>query len=176
MSLFELLIVMIIIGIVYSIGIFTIKKEKVLTPTMNISTLRTTLLSLSQPSEIRIVCDISCQECSVYSANSKELTTLHLDSNDTISRYGFDRFGDLKELGNIVTRTKEGLSQGCFEMSLRPDGTVSPLILKSNQKFYAYTPLGGNKPFITESEEELRSFLFNESLYPTKGDETYGAY
>lgn len=176
MTLFELLVVMTIVGIVYSIGIFTLKKEKVLAPNMKITTLKTTLLSLSQPSEIRMVCDIPCQECRVYTSGAKLLTTLHLESSTKIFRYGFDRFGALKGWGNVVARTEKGLSQGCFEISLRPDGTITPLLLKSNHTFYAYTPMGGDKPYITDDEDKLREFLFNESFYPLRGDDTYGTH
>jgi len=114
--------------------------------------------------------------CRVFSMDSKLLTTLHLQSNETVQRYGFNRFGELKPLGNVVARTEEGLEQGCFEMLLHPDGSVTPVILKSNHKFYAYTPMGGDKPYIAGSEEELRHFLFNESLYPMRGDDSYGAH
>ncbi|MCX6061297.1 MAG: type II secretion system protein [Campylobacterales bacterium] len=176
MTLFELLVVMTIVGIIYSIGIFTLKKEKVTATTMSISTLKTTLLSLSQSSEIRMFCDTSCTQCRVFSNEGKAITVLHLHSNETIQRYGFDRFGELKLLGNTVARTEEGLEQGCFEMSLRPDGSVTPVILKSNNKFYAYTPIGGDKPYIAGSEEALRNILFNESYYPLRGDDVYGTF
>lgn len=91
-------------------------------------------------------------------------------------RYGFNRFGELRVLGKVVARTDNGLSQGCFEMSLLPDGSVTPLILKSNNKFYAYAPLGGDKPYITYSEESLRKFVFDETLYPQRGDDIYGTH
>lgn len=176
MTLFELLVVMTIIGIVYSVGIFTLKKEKVTAATMNVSTLKTTLLALSQSNEIRMLCTISCQECQVFSKEGKVLTTARLKSNGTILRYGFNRFGELRAWGNVVGQTGGVLSQGCFEMSLHPDGSVSPLILKNNNKFYAYTPLGGDKPYIAVSEEALRKFIFNETLYPLRGDDTYGTH
>lgn len=176
MTLFELLVVMIIIGVVYSIGVFTLKKEKTFTATMSVLTLKTTLVALSASSDIRMLCDTSCHECRIYSGNAKVLSTLQLDSDSAIYRYGFNRFGELKRLGDVVGRTERGLRQGCFELSLRPDGSTSPLILKSNQKFYAYTPLGGSKPYITDSEEALRKYIFNDSLYPLRGEDLYGAF
>jgi len=176
MTLFELLVVMTIVGIVYSIGIFTLKKEKVTASTMNISTLKTTLLSLSQSNEIRMFCDTSCSKCRVFSNEGKVIRVLNLHSKETIRRYGFNRFGELKLLGNTVAQTEEGLKQGCFEMSLRPDGSVTPLILKNNNNFYAYTPIGGDKPYVAGNEGALRNFFFNESLYPLRGDDSYGAH
>lgn len=174
MTLFELLIIVTIIGIVYSVGLFTMKKEKLNTATMNVSTLKTTLLALSQSSEIRLHCDVACHNCSVVSADDKVLTTLHLQSDNEITRYGFDRFGELNKLGNVVTNINGTLRQGCFEMTLYPDGTVTPLILKKHDTFYAYTPMGSNKPYVTKNEEALRKFIFNETFYPLKGDDYYG--
>jgi prepilin-type N-terminal cleavage/methylation domain-containing protein len=176
MTLFELLIVMTIVGIVYSIGIFTLKKENITSPTLTILTLKTTLLSLGQSSEIRLICGTSCQECQVVSNDGKVLTDARLQSKGTISRYGFNRYGELQVWGKTVTHINGNLSQECFEFSLHPDGTVTPLILKNNDKFYAYIPLGDDKPYITESEEDLRKHIFDESLYPLRGDETYGIH
>ncbi|MDP3302461.1 MAG: type II secretion system protein [Sulfuricurvum sp.] len=175
MTLFELLIVVTIIGIVYSVGLFTMKKEKINTAIMNISTLKTTLLALSPSSEIRLHCDVACHDCSVISEGDKVLTTLHLQSDNDISRYGFDRFGELNKLGNTVSNVNGVLQQGCFEMTLYPDGTATPLILKKQDTFYAYTPMGGDKPYIAKNEEALRRFIFNETLYPLRGDDYYGA-
>lgn len=174
MTLFELLVVMTIIGIVYSIGLFTLKKEKVTAATMTISTIKSTLGALEHSDEIRMVCDESCQECQVYSTDDTPLTTLHLSSDETPVRYGFDHLGELKPLGNVVTRIGGELRQGCFEATLRSDGTFSPLILKSKQTFYVYTPLGGDKPFVTKSKEALRQFIFNEEHTPLRLDDYYG--
>lgn len=66
------------------------------------------------------------------------------------------------------------LTQGCFEVSLSPAGVITPLILKNNNTFYVYTPLGDNKPYMSTSDEEVRKFIFNESHYPLKRDEFYG--
>lgn len=176
MSLFELLIVMTIIGVVYSIGVFTIKKEKATAPVLSLTTLKTTLSALSQSGEIRLLCDAMCQECRVFSSEGKLLTTAHLQSNGTVKRYGFNRFGELREWGNVVAQGEGKLTQGCFEMSLHSDGTITPLILKNNNIFYVYTPLGEDKPYMSGNEEEVRKFLFNEALYPLKGDDAYGTH
>lgn len=175
MTLFELLIVMTVIGIVYSIGLFTLKKEKVTVSSMNVMNIKSTLASLEHSGEIRMVCGESCQECRVYSVDDTLLATFRFQSDGTPMRYGFDQFGELKPLGAIVTRTGGELRQGCFEVSLHPDGTLSPLILKSKQTFYGYTPLGEDKPFVAKSEDALRQLLFNEANAPLKLDDYYGA-
>ena len=174
MTLFELLVVMTIVGIVYSVGIFTLKKEKVTHAKMSLSTLKTTLLSLSNSNNLRMVCNTHCNECQIYTNDGEMITTMDLHSDGTIKRYGFNRFGELQSWGNVISKTDKGLSQGCFELSLLPDRTVTPLILKNKDTFYAYTPLGGDKPYITHNEEVLKEFLFNVDAYPLSWGDTYG--
>lgn len=176
MSLFEILIVMTIIGIVYSIGMVTLKKEKANSTVLSLSTLKTTLMAFSQPGEIRLLCEASCRECRVFSSDGKRLITAFLQSDGSIKRYGFNRFGELEEWGNVIARSEGKMTQGCFELLLYPDGTITPLILKNNNTFYVYTPLGDDKPYTTKSEEKVRQWLFNEALYPLKGDDAYGTH
>jgi prepilin-type N-terminal cleavage/methylation domain-containing protein len=175
MSLFELIVVVMIVGILYSLAIFTLKKEKVIPLTMSLSSIKTTLLSFSQQSEIRMVCDISCQECSIFDHNANLLTTLTLVSEGPVQRYGFNRFGELQRWGNAVVSHEGRLSEGCFEVTLSPDGLITAFILKSKNTFYVYTPLGDAKPYITTSEEAVRKFVFDESTYPLRGDSYYGS-
>ncbi len=176
MTLFELLVVMTIIGIVYSIGIFTFRKEKVIHTKMSLSTLKTSLLSISNTSNLRMICETHGNKCHIYSNDGKMITTISLHSNGSIIRYGYDRYGELKSWGDVVSHTNKGLTQACFEMILGTDGSISPLILKSNNTYYAYTPLGGDKPYITKNEEALKNFIFNDSLYPLAQSSTYGIY
>lgn len=172
MTLFELLIVMMIVGIVYSVGMIALKKENITVSSVTLSDLKNTLASLAQTGQIRMVCDLSCKECRVWSESATPLATVRLKADDPIERYGFDRFGELKKLGNIVTRSGGTLRQECFEYVLYPDGTSSPLILKNDQKYYVYTPLA-KKPFVAGSEEALRKFVFDEAHYPLRGDVYY---
>ncbi|MDP3119449.1 MAG: hypothetical protein Q8N01_03400 [Sulfuricurvum sp.] len=174
MSLFELIIVVIIVGVVYSLAIFTLKKENAIPSTMSLSSIKTTLLSFSQQSPITMTCDVSCEKCRIFDHNSNILTTLTLVSDAPIHRYGFNRLGELQRWGSAVIPRAGTLTEECFELTLSPDGVITPLILKSDNTFYVYTPLGDNKPYISSSEEEVRNYLFDESSYPLNGDDFYG--
>jgi prepilin-type N-terminal cleavage/methylation domain-containing protein len=176
MSLFELIVVVIIIGVVYSLAVISLKSEKAITSTMSLSSLKTTLLSLSRQREIRMLCDVACRECRIYDHEGKLLRRLVLDSDTPIHRYGFNRFGELQRWGDAVMAIEGRLIQGCFEITLSPDGTITPLILKNNTTFYLYTPLGEDKPYVSSSEEEVRKFIFNESHYPLTAESFYGTY
>lgn len=175
MTLFELLVVMTIVGVVYSIGIFTLKKERATASRTTLSSLKSSLSALSQPTKVRLVCDLSCKECRIWSADETALGKVHIQAEGAIERYGFDRFGELKKYGNVVTKTEGNLHQECFEYTLYPDGSTSPLLLKNKDRFYLYTPLGGDKPYIARNEEALKAFLFDQNRYPMKSDDYYAA-
>lgn len=175
MTLFELLVVMIIIGVVYSLALFTLKKEKATAATVTLSGLYPALASQNRSGGLRMVCDLSCRDCRVYTREDALHSTLRLKIEGEIERYGFDRFGQLRRWGPSLGSIKGTMEQSCFEYTLHPDGTASPLILKHNTLFYAFTPLQGDKPFITGNEEALRAHIYNVNRYPLRGDDYYGA-
>lgn len=176
MTLFELLIVMVIIGVVYSIGIFTLKTEKPPTEFLTLSSLKTTLLALSSSGGRELVCDDTRQECDLYTSDKKRVTTLRLHVSGPIMRYGFNPQGELRMLGNTIIGNNAKSFSKSFSIGLNSDGTVTPLILKNNNTFYAYTPLGGNQPFVTMNEDKLRKYIFNDPFYPLKRDDAYGSF
>lgn len=173
MSLFELLIVMIIVGVVYSIGLFTVNTEKAVSSSIKASELKSALTALDHNKKIRLICDIGCHQCRVLDAQDSVIASIRLSSDGPLQRYGFDRLGELRPLGKALTSIDNKLSMECFEFTLYPDGTSSPFILKDNASYYLYTPLQGEKPFITGSAETLRLHLFDELRYPLKSEQYY---
>lgn len=175
MTLFELLVVMSIVGIVYSIGIFAMDKKDFTTSDISLPTLKKALSALEHTGKITLFCHSGCDECTVLTDHGKNTLSVRLRSSGEITRYGFDRFGELHPLGPVVTRVHGKMEEGCFAYSLYPDGTSSPLIVKEANRFYAYTPLGGDVPFVTDSEEALKDYIHDEKRYPLTSDGYYAA-
>lgn len=176
MTLFELLIVIMIVGIVYSLGLFTVQKERVASTTVPLSDIKTSLTAMEHSGTIRLVCDSSCRDCRILDAKQSPIGYLRLQSEGFPKRYAFDRYGELRPIGTPIIRTDKGLEEACFDFTLFPDGTSSSLILKDNDSFYAYTPLTDQKPYITGSTDALRRFVFDEHRYPMKQDDVYGQH
>lgn len=174
MSLFELLVVMIIVGIIYSIGMFTLKKGGITAPTLTLATLKSTLDSFEHSGSIRMICDSPCDTCRVRSADGTLLSTMNLSREGDVFRYEFDRYGTLRAMEEAVAQEDGKMEQVCFEFSLYADGTVTPLLVKNGETFYLYTPLGGETPLITRNEEVLREALFDEKHYPLTEESYYG--
>lgn len=173
MTIFELLVVMLIIGIVYSIGFISFKKETFLTSSIKPSEIKSTLMALEYQGRIRLICDESCQDCSVLNSKNEKIASLRLISKTPLQRYGFDRYGELRPLGKSISNIDNQLIQTCFEYSINADGTSTPLIVKDQTSYFLYGPLQGEKPFITTSAEKLKMVLFNEANYPVSSDLYY---
>jgi prepilin-type N-terminal cleavage/methylation domain-containing protein len=175
MTLFELLVVMTIMGIVYSIAIFVVKKEDISTTNITLMTLKKRLLEMEPSGKIEIFCSQGCHECLIKQGKTNNLTKIKLETTGEIINYNLDRFGELYPRNAIISHINGKTEQGCFNYVLNPDGTSSFLLLKEGQNFYLYTPMGGETPFVAQSEEALKEFLHNESIYPLKSDEYYGS-
>lgn len=174
-SLIELLIVLLIIGAVSSVALFALKRSSVASPPLNLSTLKTILINSSEGSQATLVCDSDCKTCEIrFDASDKRLP-LTLQNEGEIFRYAFDRNGDLRPTGRPIIADSEGFKEGCFSMSVSSDGIISPLILKNGQTFYAYTPLGGDTPTVSRSEESIRDLFYDEALMPLRNGSYYGA-
>lgn len=171
MSLFELLVVMVIVGIVYSLVVFSIRTEKATVSEVPLDALKKTLEALDYDGKLRLFCDSGCEECRLYRDDAPSSSSFRLKTGHSIQRYGFNRFGDLEPLEPVVSDNHQHMEPGCFEYTLYPDGSSSFLLLKSADTYYLYTPLGGEKPFMTQSEERLKEALFSTSLYPLTRDD-----
>lgn len=174
-SLIELLVVLLIMGVVSSIAIFALRKSNIATPPTTLSTLKNNLFSLSNGTPSTLICTAACQHCFIRTENSSDTIPISLKKEGEITRYGFDRYGELRPMGNAVIPTEKGYKEVCFTLKYSPEGFFSPLILKNNQTFYAYTPLGNMEPLITQSEEKVRALFYDEAIIPTQNGNYYGA-
>jgi prepilin-type N-terminal cleavage/methylation domain-containing protein len=173
MSLFELLVVMTIIGVVYSVAIFSLDKKEIMKTDTTLLNLKKNLSAFGHTGKIQMICDLEGKECRVVTENDKIASKLKLISEGKVTRYGIDRFGELYPMDPTIVHANSKTEQASFTYTLYPDGTATALILKDDKNFYLYTPLGDELPFVTDSEEALKDFLYNEAHYPLKMDDYY---
>jgi hypothetical protein len=175
MSLIELLVVLIIIGAVSSIALYTLQKSPISSPAVSLATLKKVLWASSEGSNASLICTLDCRECSIRFEQSKKILPLSFKKEGEIVRYGFDRYGELRPLGHPIISTEKGYREISFALTVTSNGLFSPLILKNNHTFYAYTPLGNDEPLITQSEEKVRELFYNEDIAPIRNGSYYGA-
>lgn len=175
MSLIELLVVLFIIGLVSSVAIFSLKKSEIIASPSTLSTLKKNLIAASEGRSSTLICKKGCQECFIRIEGSDKILPLSFNKEGEIIRYGFDRYGELRPMGSMVIPVEKGYEEVCFSLSYSSEGISSPLILKNNETFYVYTPLGGTEPLVTQNKEEIRDFIYPEDLTPMRNGSYYGA-
>ncbi|MGD9717521.1 MAG: prepilin-type N-terminal cleavage/methylation domain-containing protein [Sulfuricurvum sp.] len=173
MSLIELLVVLVVMGIASSIALFALKKSGSTVSTVSLQSLKKTVLPLTEGEDAVLVCAADCKTCTLRFSDPKKTLPLTLKNTEGSIRYGFDLQGELHPLGRQIVSTQEGYEESCFSWTISAEGIVSPLILKKEQTFYAFSPLGGDRPVVSTNEETIRKFFYNETYYPMKRGDYY---
>ncbi|MEN4053651.1 MULTISPECIES: prepilin-type N-terminal cleavage/methylation domain-containing protein [Sulfurimonas] len=130
-SLIELMIVIVIIGVVYTLVVTNIhqapQQQKA---QLSLKNLKEYLLAFSHDNKpVRLLCKDSCQKCTLYSEKEK----LQEDINflqDAPQCYRYDFF-----LGPLSVE-----DNNCFDFSVDSDGVSTQIFVAYKGKVYDYTP------------------------------------
>ncbi len=130
-TLIELMIVIVIIGIVYSLAISKIKEPlKKTTQKPTLLTLKSYLSGFMQGAEkVSIVCGDRCTECTIYRDN-KLVSKIDSFVDANIKSYRYDFF-----LGAVALPKHEN----CFTFSVYKNGISNQIIVVDKGKAYDYT-------------------------------------
>ena len=165
-TLIELIIVITIMGMVASLVSSRLSNLEnnnsvVLTP----ATLKNYLSALHSTHRLDLLCYENCTQCDLWEGDKKIRTSLVLENKAPLKPHRFNRYGHLIPADPAIRQDTEGMRSGCFEFSLYPDGTTTPLILESDGHFIAYPPL--SEAPISGNEEQLRTRLYDTTLMNT---------
>ena len=144
-TLIELMIVIVIIGVVYTLALSKIKapEEKTLKePTL--LTLKSYLLDfMGKAEKVSLVCDDECKKCTI-SQDGKKIKTIQSFLENDVERYRYDFF-----LGAVALPQQEG----CFSFSVQKSGVSDQVFVLYKQKAYDYMNYF-EKPKVYDSLEE----------------------
>ncbi len=129
-TLIELMIVIVIIGVVYTLAISKIKAPmKKITQKPTLLTLKSYLLGFMQDGKrVSLVCDDVCKECTIYRDN-KKLSTIESFVDESVESYRYDFF-----LGAMALPKRES----CFSFSIDRDGVSDQVFVLYKEKAYDY--------------------------------------
>lgn len=175
MTILELLIVMTIIGSIYSVAIFSFKKQNINMPSFSLLNMKKNLFSIERAGKKTIFCNIDSSDCKIIINNESKSSSVKLEHDGEIIQYSFTIDGELKPLGISLNNIGNKINENSFEYTINPNGVSSFLILKNKDTFYLYTPLMEELPFVTKSEEELKTKVYSESIFPVRRDDYYAA-
>ncbi|WP_457747130.1 prepilin-type N-terminal cleavage/methylation domain-containing protein [Sulfurimonas sp.] len=129
-SLIELMIVIVIIGVVYTLVIIKLDKTKENESLASLSTLKAYLKSFSpEHQEVELLCQDSCDECFIY-VDGKKQNVVESFFDDSILLYTY-RYNEGAE---------QKSSNSCFDFKLDANGISDQLMIVYGGYVYDYTP------------------------------------
>jgi len=129
-SLVELMIVIVIVGVVYTLAITNLKAPKAEDRTFSLKTLKEDLHSFSKDNKsVRLLCQENCQDCALYS-DGKKLQDFKSFFTKEVSFYRYDFFQGMIALQR----------DSCFDFTVDANGVSDQVIIVYDTKAYDYTP------------------------------------
>ena len=143
-TLFELIIVVLLIGILY--GVFINKMQKSsggnIPESVTLETLKSTLALFPAVRKREVVCTEPCKECTVFIDGNpvKETTFSLFDTAPTVWKK--DRYGQLKRVKFLPLYDPDSERKDvCFRYRLFRNGSGSSFIVQTDEKhYYVFKP------------------------------------
>ena len=141
-SLVELMIVIVIIGVVYSLAVSKLKSvdEEKLAPTL--ANLKEYLLSYLEADAKRaqLLCLDGCESCSIYVDGVKQEEDIEAFFDASIEVYRYDFVQGAVQKKDAVFFNKEGREEDvCFSFSMDKNRVSDQVIVVYKEKAYDYT-------------------------------------
>ena len=134
------MIVIVIVGVVYTLAVTKLKSvgSEVATPTL--STLKEYLTSLNKEhTGVRILCLDDCHECVIYNDGVK-VQALENFLDSTVERYRYDFLQGTVLLRDEIYFNAEGQDENvCFSFSIDKNNVSDQIIVVYKEKAYDYT-------------------------------------
>ena len=162
-SLIELLIVIVIIGVVYTLAVTKLQTVQEGEMTPSLSNLKEYLVSfLKEGEEAQILCFDDCSECSIY-VDTQKIKDIESFIDSSVERYRYDAlFGPVAIKSDIFFNNEGRQEDVCFSLSVDRHLVADQVMVVYKEKVYDYTPYF-EKPFeydyieeAVEAKEKLR--------------------
>jgi prepilin-type N-terminal cleavage/methylation domain-containing protein len=142
-TLFELMVVVMIIGIVYSLVLGTFNPKNSI-KIANLKNIKQGLLPhWKKGHKVEFYVYDKCSKSIVYiNGEPKENIKPDIQNSlfDKIKVYKKDRYGDKTELEFTPVKLENKIYKSCFKYTIFPNGSSSSYIIYSNKKYYILYP------------------------------------
>jgi len=159
-TLFELILVIVIIGVVYTLFIQNIDKLQ-RTQSIGIEQLSEHLKTFQDKNEVSLICIDECKKCEIYVDKNATKQYLELFKEEVIS-YEVDKDGQLEKRKYLPIYDEREEIEVCLKFTLFKNGSVSETILEYNEDIY-YFPTYFGKMQKFETLDGLKEY-FQERL------------
>ena len=169
-SLIELLIVVLIVGIVYTIAVTNFSALKEGKVKLSLSNLKPYLDKLKKAHKAELICLDECKSCNVYvdgvlDTNASEEFEEFLDEDVKVYRYDAN-FGLVNLQNKVFFNSKGTQEEICFSLSMDKNGVSEQLIVEYKDKFYDFsTYFTSTKIYSSASDlSDVKEDLYQEVL------------
>jgi len=160
-TLIELLIVIVIMGVIYTLAINNFDKLKDKSKNLSLTNLKEYLTSQKYKKDAEFMCFNRCLECSLFIDGEK---TKDIDSflDQDIKRYRYDfNYGYVEVENKVYFNEKDVEQDVCFSYKVDKNGVGEQLLIEYKNKFYDFSEyFEGVKVYnsldeVTEQKEKL---------------------
>ena len=142
-SLIELLIVIMIIGVVYTLGISNFQKINEKSSKVNLKTLKKYLHTFSYESNVKFLCLGDCSSCDIYIDGVKQTSLAgsfdgFLDESVVVYNYNYF-LGTSQRLKEVYFNDDDVEEDVCFSYTLDKKGTGEQVFIEFNGNVYDYS-------------------------------------
>jgi len=161
-TLIELLIVIIIMGVVYTLAINNFTKLSDENSSVGLLNIKEYLSAIPHAKSVKLVCLDDCAECSVYvdGVKNRDIDGF-LDESVTSYRYDFS-YGFLEVEKEIVFDSNDVEKDVCFSFDIDKKGVPSQVLVEFKEKFYDLSSYL-NKTMVYNSMQEALEMRENLS-------------
>ncbi len=168
-SLIELLIVILIIGVVYTMAIGNFQKLKEEETVVTMQTLKEYLQKIPHEKEVKLLCLNECFNCSIFVDDEKiESQTPFediLDSSVNVYRYD-PLLGVMEQTQDIYFNDEDIEESVCFSFSVDKKGVGDQVLVELKESVYDFSTYFKKTPKYSSLEEaiEAKENLLQEAI------------
>lgn len=165
-SLIELMIVVVIIGVVYTLAITNFHTKKEGEEVLNLVNLQESMRSLAHSQSVRFLCLDDCARCEMF-VDGKSYATYKDMLDSSVKSYRFDPLTGLQEAQNDLYFNENGVEERvCFSYTIDKSGVGEQLLVEFKKKIYDFTDyIGGTKIYDSlDAAVEAKNKLIQEVL------------
>jgi len=164
-TLFELIIVVILIGVIYGVFVDKLSTKPHQKNTITLPTLKESLERFAFKKSAQVVCGKECKQCYVYIDGTKVEEAFELFTSEP-AVYTLDETGRQKSLTFTPRFDKEGkMEETCFEYRIFKNGGADTYIVAHEDIFYVFKTLE-KKPTLFTSMNEAVEYFDYKALLP----------
>ena len=138
-SLIELLIVILIIGIVYTLAVSKLDQVGEGSETVRIGTLKEYLLSLNYTDKAKILCLDDCTSCDIYT-DGKKIKTVEDILDESVVSYDYNHIDGYSEIEKEIYFNAEDVEEDvCFSYEVDTNGVGTQVLVEYKDSFYDFS-------------------------------------